>query len=208
MNARRWLPIACLMGTWAPRFASADPTSADRATARALAREGQAALDRHNFALAEDRFARADALLHAPTLLLGVARAQVGRGELVEAQESYNRILREGIGPGSPAPFYRAREDAAKEVERLAPRIAWATIDVKGAADASVTLDDAPLPRAALGVGRAVNPGPHHVRAAASGYSPVETSFGASEGERTRVVVELRPAPVAEASTPSPRMSH
>src|SRR3954463_15780886 len=109
MKLRGLPPVACLVGALSTGVAGADPTSADRATARALAREGQAALDRHNFALAEDRFARADALLHAPTLLLGVARAQVGRGELVEAQESYNRILREGIAPGSPAPFYRAR---------------------------------------------------------------------------------------------------
>src|SRR5262249_26947752 len=95
---------------------AAEPSDADRATARSLAEEGKAALDRFDYRTAEDRFARADALLHAPTLLLGLARAQAGLGKLVEAHESYMRIQREGVKPGSPPVFARAQEDAAREV--------------------------------------------------------------------------------------------
>src|SRR5258706_3157916 len=82
--------------------ALAEPTPADRATARTLAQEGQQALEAKNYAIAIDRFGRADSLVHAPTLLLGLARSQVGLGKLVEAQESYNRIIREGVAATSP----------------------------------------------------------------------------------------------------------
>src|SRR6266542_5174969 len=87
----------------APVKASAEAPDADRTMARAMAEEGQDALERRDYRVAEDRFTRADALIHAPTLMLGLARAQAGLGKLVEAHESYQRILREGVKPGSPA---------------------------------------------------------------------------------------------------------
>ena len=76
----------------------------DRATARALAREGYEAQQRRQYALAADRFERAEALVHAPTLLLGLARAQQGLGELVEAQEdlpaTHARAAADRCAPG------------------------------------------------------------------------------------------------------------
>jgi hypothetical protein len=64
----------------ATRVAQAEPSDADRATARVLAHEGFDAQQRGDYSVAADRFLRADALVHAPTLLLGLARAQVGLG--------------------------------------------------------------------------------------------------------------------------------
>jgi hypothetical protein len=96
--------------------AFAEPTAADRATARTLAQEGQHALETKNYTMAIDKFTRADALVHAPTLLLGLARAQVGATKLVEAQENYNRIIREGVAPGAPKSWSKAIDDANKEV--------------------------------------------------------------------------------------------
>src|SRR6266851_1883903 len=118
------LLVACGLAM-APATASADASAADRATARAMAEEGQDALSRGDYRLAEDRFGRADSLIHAPTLLLGLARAQAGLGRVVEAHEIYKRILREGAKPGSPAPFFKAVGDAAKEVDLIAARLAW-----------------------------------------------------------------------------------
>src|SRR6266851_3038867 len=87
------------------RPVAAQPSASDRATARALAEEGGEALDRKNYEIAADRFARADALVHAPTLSIELARAQVGLRKFVEAQETYLRIIREGVAPGSPPAF-------------------------------------------------------------------------------------------------------
>ena len=39
-----------------------------------------------------------------------------GSTKLVEAQENYNRIIREGVAPGSPKSWSKAVDDANKEV--------------------------------------------------------------------------------------------
>ena len=166
-----------LAGRWlfadaSRRGARAEPSASDRATARVLADEAGDALDKKNFEVAMDKFGRADALVHAPTLLLGVARAQVGLFKFVEAQESYLRILREGVPPGAPAAFAKALQDAERELKAIAPKLAWVTITVKEPATSVVTVDGVEMPRAALDVKRAVNPGQHVVKATADGYDP------------------------------------
>src|SRR5271170_8050967 len=77
----------------------------DRATARTLGQDGQKALDAKDYKTAEDDFRRADSLVHAPTLSLGLARALAAEGKYVDAQETYKRIIREGVAPGAPAVF-------------------------------------------------------------------------------------------------------
>src|SRR5688572_8370318 len=82
--------------------AQAEPTEADRATARALATEGYRALQRKEFEVAAERFQRADALVHAPTLMVDWARALVGLGRLVQAEEKYAQVVREGVDAKAP----------------------------------------------------------------------------------------------------------
>jgi hypothetical protein len=175
--------------------AFADPSAADRATARTLAQEGQQALDAKKYGVAVDKFFRADALVHAPTLLLGLARAQVGLGRIVEAQENYNRIVREGVLPGSPRPWAKAVEDAAKEVEAISPRIPWVTITVLGPTNPEVVIDSTPVPNASLGVKRPVNPGNHTIKASADGFLPGEKAISLAEGQTLAVTIELELAP-------------
>jgi hypothetical protein len=185
-------------------IARAEPSASDRATARVLADEAGDALDKKNFEVAVDKFGRADALVHAPTLLLGVARAQVGLFKFVEAQESYLRILREGVPPGAPAAFTKALQDAERELKAIAPKLAWVTITVKEPATSIVTVDGVELPRAALDVKRAVNPGQHAVKATADGYDPGTANFTVTEGESTALTLKLERSAVASApATPA-----
>jgi hypothetical protein len=192
----------CLIGalTAAPAYAE---TEADRATARELAQEGQAAFDKGEYAVAADRFARADALVHAPTLLLALGRAQAKLGRLVQAYESYSRIVREGVPDGASKVFKKAVEEAKREVEPIKARLAWATIQVQGpsASSAKVTVDADQVPAAALGVRRAVNPGDHVLRAEAEGFAPAEKPFHVSEGETVTLELALEPSKEAPAST-------
>jgi hypothetical protein len=175
--------------------ALAEPTAADRATARTLAQEGQQALESKNYAIAIDKFSRADSLVHAPTLLLGLARAQVGLGRLVEAQESYNRIIRDGVAAGSPHSWTKALEDATKEVAALPQRLPWVTITVLGPTNPEVVIDSTPVPIASLGVKRPVNPGNHTIKVSAEGYLPTERAITLSEGQSLTVNLELEQAP-------------
>lgn len=180
----------------------ADPSDADRAAARALAQEGQVALDRKNFAVAADRFERADLLVHAPTLLLALGRAQIGLGKLVEAHENFARIQREGVAPGSPKPWTRAYEDAAKEMEAVAARLPWVVIRVNGAPNPYLTVDGTPVPRAVLGIKRPVNPGKHELRVIADGYRPVKRTFALAEGQSTTLDIDLEAEPEPQPLAP------
>jgi hypothetical protein len=173
----------------------AKPSGADRATARALAAEGYLALKKGDYQKAEDRFLRADSLVHAPTLLVDHARALVGLGRLVEAYEDYRLVVREGVPQGAPMTWRRALRDAQKELKALERRLAWLTIKVRGPSEPSVLVDDKPVPPAALGVRRATDPGDRRVQASGAGFLAAEEVVTLAEGEDK--TVELAPEPVA-----------
>src|SRR6187399_717320 len=85
------------------RPAYAQDNASDRATARGLAGEGYAALEKKDYVTAEDRFRRADELVHAPTLVLDRARALVGLGRFGEAYSAFQSVMAEEIPAKSPA---------------------------------------------------------------------------------------------------------
>ena len=142
------LPLALLLFALCSQssIAHGEDVGANRVAARALAFEANAALENQDFAAAAERFARADALVHAPTLLLGLARADVGLGKLTTAHEVYARILREGVARGSPAVFLRAVEDAKSELAELELRMSTVAVDVKGPPDLRTKRDPDPDP--------------------------------------------------------------
>jgi len=187
----------------------AEPSAADRATARSLASEGYWALHDKRYAEAADRFGRADALVHAPTLTLDWARSLIGLGLFVEAQERYELIIREGVDAKSPQSWQRALADAKTELEALRPRLAWVTISVTGGKDAHVTVDNVAVPAAAIGVRRAINPGAHEVAVVAKGYLPAKQNLNLSEGEEGSAAFTLQLDPAQQdapvvAAPPSP----
>jgi hypothetical protein len=194
-----WSSLALSLSLFAPGVAHAQ-TAADRATARDLGIEGQKALDKKDYATAEDRFRRADQLFHAPTLLLGYARAEAGLGKVVNASEAYNRIIREAV-PGAPAAFAAAVEAAKSEAGAVQARVASVTIAVVGPDNPSVTLDDQPVPVAALGVKRTVDPGQHTVKATADGWLAGETKFTVTDAGTASASLTLTKAPGAAAAS-------
>ncbi|MDP9001978.1 MAG: hypothetical protein M3O46_17910 [Myxococcota bacterium] len=187
-----------------PAFAQSD---ADRATARSLGGDGQQALDSKDYKTAEDRFRRAESLVHAPTLMLGLARALAGQRKYVEAQETYNRIIREGLPPTASDTFKRALADAKKEVEGVSPKIGGATITVHDAGGAEVLsvkvlLDGSQVNTASLGVRRSIDPGSHVLQVSADGYKGAELHFDVPEGGSVDEPVTLDA--VLNARTPEP----
>lgn len=197
------LTVACVLTLAVPATA-AEPTAADRATARALAREGFEALKTDDFVTAEDRFRRADALVHAPTLVVDHARALVGLGRLVEAHERYSLVLREGVSPNAAWPWKRAYADAQKEIEVIKQRLAWLTIEVAGPTEPQVTVDGKPIPAAAVGVRRATDPGERTIKAAAHGFYPKEQTVILGEGAEQTVRFELEAMPPEEVAAETP----
>lgn len=179
-----------------PSIARADePSSADRATARTLAQEGYVALNAKDYATAADRFSRAAQLVHAPTLLRDLARAQVGLGKLVDAHENYSTIIREGVAADAPAPWQKALADAKAEIVTIPPRLPWITITVTGPSEPVVTIDGTPISAASLGVKRPADPGKHEVRASAPGFYTAKKTVVLREGESVSIAFELEDAP-------------
>jgi hypothetical protein len=185
--------LLCLVTSSASSYAQA---YGDRATARELGQAGETALAAKKYKAAEDDFRRADSLVHAPTLLLGLARALVGEGKLLEAQEAYNTIIREGVAPGAPEAFAKALADARAEVSAISPKLGTVTITVKTASGAiaenlKVTIDDAPVGMGSLGVKRPADPGTHVIKASADGFKPTSMSVQVASGSNADATLTL-----------------
>jgi hypothetical protein len=186
--------------------ARAEPTEADRATARSLASEGYDALERKDYATAVDRFRHADALVHAPTIGVDLARALVGLGRYVEAYERYELVIREGVPKSAPVSWKQAVEDAQREVADLEPRLGWIVIHVMGPLDPQVTIDGEDVPEGSIGVRRAADPGKRTVRASAPGFDPATQVVAIKEGQEQVVTLVLKHSPAApHAVTPPPQ---
>jgi hypothetical protein len=189
------LGLLCLV--LAARPALAEPNEADRATARALALEGNAALQKKDYSTAADRFGRADALVHAPTLVVDWARALQGLGRFVEAHEKYELVLREGVPASAPKSWLRALEEAKKELDALKPRLAWLTVVLREPTEATVRIDGVLVPLAAIGVKRAADPGFPEVTVDAFGYEPFNQAVTVGPGEEKTLEITLTKLPDA-----------
>lgn len=196
------LGLLCVVLWTSPAWA--EPNEADRATARSLALEGHAALQKKDYKTAADRFGRADALVHAPTLVVDWARALQGLGRFVEAHEKYEQVLREGVDSSSPKSWTRALEDAKKELDALKPRLGWVIVVLKEPIEATVTIDDVVVPAAALGVKRAADPGFPEVKATAPGYEPFKQTLTVGPGEEKSIEVTMIKAPELAAAPSAP----
>jgi hypothetical protein len=199
---RRALVVACSRFAFAAALLTSGTAlgqwEADRATARNLAAEGNAALSIGDYTTAEDRFRRADALVHAPTLVVDHAKALIGLHRYVEAQERLELVIREGVADNAPWVWKRALQDAKQLVEDVKPKIAWVTISVTGSSNPEVSVDGVQVPVAALGVRRATDPGPHRIKAAAPGFLKKEIILPVSEGSERAVTLDLEPDPASQ----------
>jgi hypothetical protein len=177
-------------------------SEADRATARELAAEGNEALKKKSYETAEDRFRRADALVHAPTLVVDHARALVGLGRFAEAYQRYQLVLSEGAAPTAPRGWKQAVKDAEREVQPLAAKIAWLTLTVKTPGEVHVWMDGREVPAADIGTRHPVDPGTRAVTARAAGFQPKEMSVNLTAGGETALEIELEPLPPEPAPAP------
>jgi hypothetical protein len=184
--------------------ARAETSEADRATARALAEEGHKALVAKDYALAEDRFRRADALVRAPSLMVDHAKALVGLGRFAEAYENYDAARKEKLAPNAPAAFRRAVAEAERAIKDLEPKIGWVTIRVSGPSEAIVKIGERELPPGSLGTAIPMDVGPRTIQVSADGYVSKEAPLSIAPGQRAEVAFALEPVPVEAPPAPPP----
>ncbi|HEX3343815.1 MAG TPA: hypothetical protein VHS09_04545, partial [Polyangiaceae bacterium] len=174
-------------------MASAEPSAADRETARGLMTEGRADRDKGDLKGALKAFVGADAIMHVPTTGLEVAKAQAALGLLVEARETAIRVTRMPDRPNDPAPFKQAKDAASAMNDDLGARIPSLTVTVKNVPDgatAEVTIDDAAIPAEGIGQPRKLNPG-HHVVVAKAGTVDAKQEIDLAEKDQKQLAVEL-----------------
>ncbi len=189
-----------------PAPALAQPSPADRETARTLMKHGDEKLAAKDFAGALKDYQAAHAVMQVPSTGLAVAKAQVEQGLLIEARDTLLQVARLPKDANEPAPLARAREEAAALALKLADRIPSVTITVEGpSAGAAVQVDGALVPPGALGVPRKANPGSHVISASADGYATASANLVLKEGANDKVVLKLVPGHSTAPPPPLPR---
>ncbi|MGK4004594.1 hypothetical protein WMF31_18320 [Sorangium sp. So ce1036] len=197
MLLRRCVPFAAALMLMLPTREARAQSDADKAAARSLATQGAEAFTSGRFDETIDLLTRAEALVHAPTHLLLIARAQTRLGRLVAAKETYLKIVREELPPTAPLAFRKAQQEAREELAAVDPRIASLRIALEGAGDRkiSVMLDGQPVPDALLGVHRPIDPGTHGITVVPPGLSPIEQSITLGDGEKKELTIPIPEAP-------------
>jgi hypothetical protein len=192
--------VLCL--SLAGALAHAQPSAAQKQTARGLMAEGRELREQGDLQSALARFMAADALMGVPTTGFEMAATQAELGKLVEARETLRRVLALPQSPDDPEPFNEARSKARVLDQRLQGRIGALEFVVSGVGAREtlvVTVDGETVPVAALGVPFRVNPGKHVVVARAAAR---ETKAEVDALESRTVKVELALA----ASAPEPQL--
>jgi hypothetical protein len=177
--------ILCTAGA-----AYAEPTAAEKETARNLMQEGRDLRDQKDLKGALQRFQAADQLMNVPTTGFEVASTQVALGLLVEARETLNRVSHMPVQPKEPAPFKEARQKAESLDEGLDARIPAVTVIVKGGVGAKLTVDDIAVPPAMNGLPLRINPG-HHTIVANLPSQRGESDVDLLEGDKKEVTINL-----------------
>jgi hypothetical protein len=179
-------------------LASAEPTAAERDTARKLMEDARDKRDKKDFAGALESFKAADDIMHVPTtgFEVGVTLSQLGK--LVEAREQLLAVTRIPKRDKEPAPFENARKNAAELYDALEPRIPTLRFEVHGAkaAQASVTVDGIAVAASVGKVGLRLNPG-HHVVVAKERDRSVKEELDVEEKETKSIALELPPEKAA-----------
>jgi hypothetical protein len=206
----RILVVAALAGvlTVAPR-AYADPSAGDVLVARQLANEGIELSQKNDCEGAIAKLQRAEAIHHAPTILLKIGECQQRLGRLVDALSSFDRVAREQLGPTPPRAFVAAQQRAATLIEEIRPKVGMLRVDTTGPRTGVMfRLDGGELKEAALGLERPVDPGSHVIEAMTSDGRRVRRAIDVAEGKSEVVTLELPaappPAPAAAPSAPAP----
>jgi hypothetical protein len=189
-----WSGAAILASMLVTTAAHADPTAADRETARTLMDQGHVLQDKGNLEEALKHFKAADDIMHVPTTAVPVAKLQAALGLLVEARDTLASSMRRTPEKATdPQPFKDARVEGERLDASLAGRVPGLTIMVKGSVEGDkpeLAIDGLDVPAAALGLPRAVDPG-HHVVVAKTATAEGRQELDVHEGEQKEVEITL-----------------
>ncbi len=182
--------------------ALAEPSAADKETARSLMNEADKAYAAKDYKAANKAYVAAHAIMGVPTTGVEVAKTQEALGMLVEARDTLLDVARFPEKPNEPQAFVAARMRAKVLAPQIAARIPSLTIQVGGLSQGIVPelrIDQAPVASAAIGLARKVNPGDHVIVVRAPGYRETLKEVHVKESENAQVQLEMKRADEAAA---------
>jgi hypothetical protein len=195
-----WLLTCVLSGLAAG--AAAQPTAAERETARGLMQDGDRLREAGDLRDALERYQSAHAIMHVPTTGYDVARTEAALGMLVEARGVALEVSNTPAAAREPAVFTEARNGATDLAAQLDARIPSLRAQVTPAGAAyTVSIDDVHLPTEAREVAFRTNPGAHTLVVEAPGYAAQARQVTLLEGQAASVAIVLE-LPVAAAPMP------
>ncbi len=180
------------------RFAAAQASLDDEATARRLFLEGKQLLDDGRLAEACPKLARSDALDPEPGTEVNLARCYEGLGKTASAYWTWQAAAAAAAHKEASEPDEAGRKKQAdreayarSRIDVLAGRLLRVTLHVSPATDGGVDirLDGTALPKEQWGSSIPVDPGPHHVTASAPSKQPWVTEFEVDEEKLPSVTV-------------------
>jgi hypothetical protein len=205
------LPVLLALALTSHLVRAEDSGAQMRTMARDLADQGAQAFEQNDYAAALDRFARAFALVPAPSISIMRARALVKLGRILEALDEYEKTQRMQLGDDASAAFKQAVLDARREGELLWTRVPRLTIRVRSSEvapkDLRVQFDSKLLPVALLDVGRPIDPGSHEIKVDAPGYETETRAFTIEAGENITLDIALKAVHATESPTVTPNTS-
>lgn len=180
----------------------ADASPEERQAARALADKGLELFEAGKWVEALDRFQRAETVLHAPTHLLYMARAEARLGRLLPARKLYERVAAETLPAGAPKAFVQARAEAEAELSMLVEDIPTLQVVARHGNGRPVTveIDGARVGEAPV----ALEPGMHLVAVRSADQATVTRNVELARGARERVEIVVAGTPPPPAPTPAP----
>jgi hypothetical protein len=102
---------------------AAEPSYEDKAKAAKLADEGMGFYQQGDFTAAAQRFAEAEKIVSAPTIMLQHGRALERLGQWVDAVAKYRAVAEAELKATSSFQQRAAKAEGARELERLGPRL-------------------------------------------------------------------------------------
>jgi hypothetical protein len=173
-----------------PNVASAQ-SKADKNEARQNAIAGRELFQAGDYAKSMQRFQAAEKLFHASAHLLYIARAQDKLGRLLDARDTYKKLVDETLSPALSPGFKKAQEKSqssgSKELTQLEGRIPKLSIAVEGPEDAMIFIDGQPAESS-----QEVDPGEHEVLVTASGWDDGKQTVTIRERDSRGVTIILQ----------------
>lgn len=195
--------VACQSGA----LADSEPSDSELTAARTLGIEGVKLASAGKCEEAVRLLERAAELYAAPTILLPLARCQIGMGRLVDGVAVLKRILDAELPADASKQFVDAQAEAESLLSTTLPRVPRVSISIEvlGDVQPQVLVDGKPVLASNL-ASLTLDPGKHRITAKAPGYTLEHKEIVVKEGGRQDLVFTLQPEPIPETPEREPKL--